>query len=797
MPEETDTEVGEATSKFLTPFMSQGVVFHSLEGTRVSADCPSCARGGGNRFVVYPKDGQFNCVLCGFKGNSPVQFLQRYWQECRLQTKREDYEVLAQTRRLLDWQTARDWGAAKSLLLTNTWLLPGYDVKGNVCQLYRYVRGKDGKYLLKATQDLPHGYFRPVEFDKDAGAFYICEGPWDGMAFWEVGKQAKENEDGEYERTSDRALTILQDAEVLAVPGATTFLPAWRSLPADKTAALMYDSDHPRVLCGKCKPAVSWQISKGEKCPKCGADPLPRVHRVGYDGMRRTANVLAAAPQPPAELHYLDWAGDVTAEEQRGYDKTQASGYDVRDFLTGGGAVAADLDDRLRLLKELLDKVKPVPAEWVAGRKKTDPPGLLQIKPEECRDYATLKRAWQEALKWTPELDRALSVILAAVFSTPTVGEQLWVIVMAPPSSAKTILCEAVSLNKTYTHPIDTFTGLTSGYQADKEGSENKSLVLKLHNRTLVLNDGDTLLRLPNREQVLSQLRAFYSRNLRTSYGNEMSAAHEGINCTILLAGTSSLLELDAAELGARFIFCDLGMLPPELEGAIGWRAANAGWNDMEFISDGKPDSRDSEELVRAKQLTAGYVDHLRADPVSLIKEVTITEDRLRYLQSLGEFVSHLRCRPPKKQEEKVEREMPFRLIKQYARLARCLAVVRNKREIDDEILVMVRQTAVDTAQGVTFEIAQKLHEVGSRGLPAEALCHSTYLSADKTRKLLQFLRRKSIGVLQVYTADPQKGERVGKPRWRLTPRMAELWQFVFPAVRAAKPKPKRKGRGR
>jgi len=50
----------------------------------------------------------------------------------------------------------------------------------------------------------------------------------------------------------------------------------------------------------------------------------------------------------------------------------------------------------------------------------------------DCREYRTLVTAWRKALKWTPGLDHALSVMLASVASTKSVGDQLWIKVIGP-----------------------------------------------------------------------------------------------------------------------------------------------------------------------------------------------------------------------------------------------------------------------------------------------------------------------------------------------------------------------------
>jgi hypothetical protein len=97
---------------------------------------------------------------------------------------------------------------------------------------------------------------------------------------------------------------------------------------------------------------------------------LPRVGEVvllyhsdypitaGFNGMKRAAGILGLAKSKPSRLLYLHW-GD------KGYDESRPSGYDVRDVLTASD----DPAERVAALQGLLNRVQPVPPQWLEEAK--------------------------------------------------------------------------------------------------------------------------------------------------------------------------------------------------------------------------------------------------------------------------------------------------------------------------------------------------------------------------------------------------------------------------------------------
>jgi hypothetical protein len=232
-------------------------------------------------------------------GGNASRFIRMLWEECDKTTA--NYDELAKERKLLYADTLIHWEVVYSPW-TKNWLVPGYNADHTMTQLYRYTL-VDGKRRLLPTPTLGHQLHGVNLYDASCTNIYLCEGPWDGMALWEVLGQCKRTEQGLI-ATGSREKSLLGDACVLAVPGCNTFMESWLPLFSGKVVHLLYDSDHPRINEKTGKP----------------------VAPAGLTGLQRVAKILSEASEPPAEIHYLQWGAN-------GYDPSLPSGYDVRDWL--------------------------------------------------------------------------------------------------------------------------------------------------------------------------------------------------------------------------------------------------------------------------------------------------------------------------------------------------------------------------------------------------------------------------------------------------------------------------------
>jgi hypothetical protein len=435
-----------------------------------------------------------------------------------------------------------------------------------------------------------------------------------------------------------------------------------------------------------------------------------------------------------------------------------------------------ELNDRLRRLETLWQFVVEPPEEWI---KEGSESSVNKIDLIECESYASLLSAWEEAMQWTEGLDHALSVMLASITSTLSLGDQLWVKVLAPAASGKSTLCEALSANAKYVMAKSTIRGFHSGFG---DGDEDHSLVSRLNGKTLIIKDGDTLLQSPNLSQILSEARDIYDTVSRTSYRNKNSRDYTGIRCTILLCGTSSLRALDSSELGERFLDCVMmDGICDDMEDAVLQRVAKKARANLCLESGDALESQDHPDMLRAKALTGGYIDYLRRNATSLLKSCEFSEKRLNRCARFAKLVAYMRARPSTMQTVDAERECAYRLASQFIRLANCLGVVFNRSEVDDDILKRTRRVALDTARGPVMEMTHVMYEHGEEGIEPSVLAKLTTIRDSDVRGLLRFLRKiKVVEPFESVSKGKSEGRHTRKVKWKLTDQLTRLYEEVM-----------------
>lgn len=771
----------------LKPYLFHGVDLQWRNGdTNALAECPFCDEP---KFSVALSDGQWRCLRCNQKGGEETKnsssfdggngytFLHRLWRFGQEFTKESALEELARERGLLYPETLSEWGVIDSPLV-HDWLVPAWpadiDAGSEVRNLYRYATeykaNGDGRRkavrILKATPGIVgdpskaqhekgsaskiiHQVFGMSAFNTRCKTVYVCEGPWDGMALYEVMKRVRNASVDKnvlrFKPTNNDDKCLLAEACVIAVPGCNVFYDKWASILAGKKVVFLFDNDYP----GKNK--------------KTGGAIPPAA----FTGLKRIIQTLSMADDQPTEVGYLYWGDD-------GYNRDFPDGYDVRDWLTKDGS---NIELRAKRLEKLLERVRPIPPEWVQGRNKTSKAGGVSIDFLPCTTWKTLVNDWRKGFKWTEGLDRALSVMIATIISTRIHGDQLWFKIISPPSGGKSTLAEAVSVNRTYVLPKSTIRGFHSGY---KDGTDDDhSLIALLKGLCLVNKDGDTILKTPNLNQLLSEARDAYDRTSRTHYRHGRNRDYDDNPFTWLLCGTSALRGIDKSELGARFLDCVImRRIDDELEDAIMERK---GWSQLRLMTgedeENSGDTQIDPDELRARQRTGGYIDYLGKNVRDLMKKVRGSQETIDRCKSFGKFVAYLRARPSDMQDEDEEREIGGRLMGQFTKLTVCLAVVLNKTSTDDkEVVRRVTQVALDTARGRTLEIVRHLYEAGQVGLEAQQVAVRTVRATKGEGDLLRFLHK--IGAVEHY--HKRAGGYTGKPKWRLTAKMKRIYEDVM-----------------
>jgi len=292
----------------LRPYVFHGVRFMAQRNNECMAVCPFCDRPDG-KFSVNVSTGQWRCFVCGEgtnKGGGNVYtFIRRMHEMSMEATDPHELTKFAEKRKLLDAQPMVEWGVCKSIM-TNNWLIPGYNVQRQMVTLYQYIQHSDASMKLLPTPTLGHHIMGLGLWSDAKPVVYVCEGPWDGMVLWECLCRGKNSADG-IVATASRNSSLASQANVFSIPGCETFFESWLALFKGRIVNIMLDSDHPR------KNLKTGHVTTG----------------AGWHGTERIVRMIYSKAIEPQEVNVLTWGPD-------GYDPEKKSGYDLRDYITSG-----------------------------------------------------------------------------------------------------------------------------------------------------------------------------------------------------------------------------------------------------------------------------------------------------------------------------------------------------------------------------------------------------------------------------------------------------------------------------
>ncbi len=439
-----------------------------------------------------------------------------------------------------------------------------------------------------------------------------------------------------------------------------------------------------------------------------------------------------------------------------------------------------DLKERINRLSDLLTRMTPVPVEWAAAHGRPKDHGK-ELEPLACQDWGALVQGWRKAMRMRKGLEDVLAVMLAVCLSTEQVGDsQLFLMVIGVPGNAKTRLCDALLVSKKCC-PLEHLKGFYSGY-TDASG-DDFSLLARINRKTLITPEMDVMMGDPNFLKLMSEARRIFDGTGGASYKNKKEdLRYTGLRTPWIAAGTPALLDGDQSRLGDRFLKVFVDRPTADEEHAILLRAGHTELRSVTQTSNGRAEGQMTRELATAYRLTGGYVDWLRGNASELLSAVQQDDDWvLERCATLARFTALLRARPqsdPRKTEGEVVTELPSRLMKQFVRLAKCLAVVLNRKTIDEEVLRLVRVVALDTSRGRTLDIVRHLHAAGDVGLSQAELRARTHQTEEKDRHLLNFLRHPTLGVSRLVQAPVRPG-LAARTHWVLSARMKQLYEEV------------------
>jgi len=402
------------------------------------------------------------------------------------------------------------------------------------------------------------------------------------------------------------------------------------------------------------------------------------------------------------------------------------------------------------------------------------------IEPIECMTFAELMEHYKESLYVGPALETALACMLACSVSTHQGGDPLWIYLIAPPSSGKSTLCEAISAAREYCFPQSKFTGFHSGMKSGKS-KKDLSLIPLVNGKTLVVKDFTTLLGMSDmmKDNIFGELRDLYDGSAAIHYRNGVSRSYDNIRFTIIAGVTDEIFAINNTALGERFLNVDMTDAFHGSKEHVARGLENITASIMESFGMSEEEDIAPDRLLKIKQVTYGFMQHLhktwRHNPPPIIP--MWFRDKV---VSIAQFICRARAKVARdlRSGELARRpraEVGLRLAGQFMKLAVNLAIVFGKSKLDKQIMNIIRMRARDTARGYSFDVLEALSHA-ELGLDRDQLVRMLRTGKATISRRLEDLHE--LGMICRVEVPNNSGAR-GRHRhlWRLTPEYAELWQ--------------------
>lgn len=441
----------------------------------------------------------------------------------------------------------------------------------------------------------------------------------------------------------------------ISIPGANTMKDSWCGAFAGKDVVLIFDNDD-----------------------------------AGRKGMEKAIKVFEESAQKPRSLKKVVWPASSPEK------------YDLRDFWIEHGRKSYGM------LKELIKPIESPEAVKIT---------MKAVEEDySCDSYDKALTSFESAFHTTVDMRAALACVMASIYSIRIPGEQLWLKIIGPPGCGKTRIAKAISGSE---HVVtkSTFNGLFSGWTDDSE--DDPGLIPEIAGRTLIVKDADPLLKNPNIERIMAELRDFYDKDASVSFRNRRKYEYRDIKATIIICGTQVLRAADQSFLGERFLSVEMDMRPSD-EKLIKEKMMH---RSLEVAMGVKKDPE-----IAIMSSMKGWVNHLKDRKL----DSTIDKEFQDNIMGLCSLTALLRTNVDRDFKGRITSppmsEIPTRLIGQSIVASLALSAVFGVNKAGQEVYSVIQKIHRDTInpRSNRFLICETLLE--SPGIDAFDLLESTNL---------------------------------------------------------------------
>lgn len=376
-------------------------------------------------------------------------------------------------------------------------------------------------------------------------------------------------------------------------------------------------------------------------------------------------------------------------------------------------------------------------------------------------DFVSHEEIYNVYRKWLHIPDtRVIDIMFAVQIANRLDGDPLWFFLVAPSGATKTELLMSLSESPR----ILTTTSLTpqtliSG--ANFAGGGDPSLLPKLNQKVMIIKDFTAILNMhpASREEIFGILRDAYDGKCEKSFGTGVTRSYDvkfGI-----MAGVTPTIEMfvaDQTAFGERF---------------LRWRV------DIKTLSQKR-------EYLKAAQKNINREVEMRRDLLEIAKTALsfdytnperglpeLPEKLLDRIIDLAQFVSMMRGtvfrdKYTKEMTHAPMQELGTRLVKQFKKLAICIALFRGVWEVDDDIYNMIVHVARSSIPSPLDMIVERMYTHGTKPLRTKELADLCRVSTVRVTRLVEDLSKLDI-------VDVETGVIAGQQKYSLKPEIAEI----------------------
>jgi hypothetical protein len=364
-------------------------------------------------------------------------------------------------------------------------------------------------------------------------------------------------------------------------------------------------------------------------------------------------------------------------------------------------------------------------------------------------------------------LREAATIAAATLLTIRIPGDPLWLFVVGPPSTGKTVIVDSLAADTVDCESISKLTAKTliSGWKDSENPERDVSIFPLLKDRALLIKDFTTVLAMSGsvKEDLFGTLRDCYDGYVKIPYGNGVVREYNDIYFPMVAAVTDVIKGENLADMGERFLRVEI-LGPGHDEDAI----MDAAMDD--FV---KGESRKE----RLRMLGGAISSFLHKIPIDLENLPTHGEEIKTKIKALSRVIGHVRAVVKRQQGDLVYRVRPegaSRVSKQLKKLGVGLALLLQKNSIDEDAYWLLRKTGLDTVQGLALEVTQSVLHRDGKVVTTDRL--TDILRLPKTSVVRHLNDLQEIGVLENYKVSNSLGTGRDSYAWRGAPEFRSLW---------------------